>query len=332
MQAEPPAEAAPWRPHVWAGAGVLGKGARSFVSLDTACAQTGSGEWGTIPSLPQALCTSQRVCWDHHVEGAIGNSTKGLADNVEETASHSLNHAYSPASSVSASGIRSMHACSVSSDSLQPCGRSPSVSSARGIQESGERRGNGRKGRGGSRATGQRALPTFSLNKKASGPALRLPRHLEPRGSGFSAWREELLLRSVLAWGSGSSVLWGGALGSCFTFTVGSVTDSYVLFSKFSSSLWKLHMFSSVNPTPKLNEATSFNLDSSIFIPTVMISYGSEALIGSYIWFWWIKPMETNLLLSARGEYMVDRIFQSMDSDGKNNTKGIHGDGKAGST
>ena len=29
--------------------------------------------------------------------------------------------------------------------------------------------------------------------------------------------------------------------------------------------------------------------------------------------------METNLLLSARGEYMVDRIFQSMDSDGKNN-------------
>ena len=42
--------------------------------------------------------------------------------------------------------------------------------------------------------------------------------------------------------------------------------------------------------------------------------------------------METNLLLSARGEYMVDRIFQSMDSDGKNNTKGIHGDGKAGCT
>ena len=125
MQAEPPAEAAPWRLHVWAVDGMLGRGARSFVSLDTACAQTGSGERGTIPSPPQALCTSQRVCRDHHVEGAIGNSTKGLADNVEGTANHSLNHAYLPASSVSASRIRSMHACSVASvisDSLQPYG------------------------------------------------------------------------------------------------------------------------------------------------------------------------------------------------------------------
>ena len=44
------------------------------------------------------------------------------------------------------------------------------------------------------------------------------------------------------------------------------------------------------------------------------------------------KTMETNLLLSVRGEYMVERISQSMESEGENNTKSIHGDGKAGST
>lgn len=37
-------------------------------------------------------------------------------------------------------------------------------------------------------------------------------------------------------------------------------------------------------------------------------------------------------LLSASKEYMVDRIFQSMQFKGENNTEGIHGDGKAGDT
>lgn len=37
-------------------------------------------------------------------------------------------------------------------------------------------------------------------------------------------------------------------------------------------------------------------------------------------------------LLSASKEYMVDRIFHSVEFKGENNTEGIHGDGKAGST
>lgn len=37
-------------------------------------------------------------------------------------------------------------------------------------------------------------------------------------------------------------------------------------------------------------------------------------------------------LLSASKEYMVDGIFHSMEFKGENNTEGIHGDGKAGST
>lgn len=36
--------------------------------------------------------------------------------------------------------------------------------------------------------------------------------------------------------------------------------------------------------------------------------------------------------MSANEEYMVDRIFQSMKFNTENNTEGIHGDGKAGSS
>lgn len=43
------------------------------------------------------------------------------------------------------------------------------------------------------------------------------------------------------------------------------------------------------------------------------------------------KTIKANLLLSAREKYMVGRIFQSMESELENNTKGIHGDEKAGS-
>lgn len=43
------------------------------------------------------------------------------------------------------------------------------------------------------------------------------------------------------------------------------------------------------------------------------------------------KTVEVQLL-SASKEYMVDRIFQSMEFKGENNTEGIHGDGKAGGT
>lgn len=38
------------------------------------------------------------------------------------------------------------------------------------------------------------------------------------------------------------------------------------------------------------------------------------------------KAVKTNLLLSAREEYMVDKPLQSMESEGGNDTKGIRGD------
>lgn len=88
------------------------------------------------------------------------------------------------------------------------------------------------------------------------------------------------MLRSVLAGGSESFVLWGGDSEPCFTSTVGAVIDISVFFFKnLRLLLATVHVF--FRKPPKLNEATSFNLYNSIFIPTVMISYGSEALIGS---------------------------------------------------
>lgn len=43
------------------------------------------------------------------------------------------------------------------------------------------------------------------------------------------------------------------------------------------------------------------------------------------------KTVKVNLL-SASEEHMVERLFQSMEFNGENNIKGIHGDGNAGSS
>lgn len=80
------------------------------------------------------------------------------------------------------------------------------------------------------------------------------------------------------------------------------------------------------NLLSKLNEATSFNL----YQLNIYTNYDDLLWIRSSDWQTHMvlmnKAVKTNLLLSAREEYMVDKAFQSMESERDNDTKGIHSD------
>lgn len=76
----------------------------------------------------------------------------------------------------------------------------------------------------------------------------------------------------------------------------------------------------------KLNEATSF----SLYQLNIYTNCDDLLWIRSSDWQTHMvlmnKSVKTNLLLSAREEYMVDKTFQSIESGRDNPPGGIHGD------
>lgn len=83
---DPPAEVAPWQRHIWAGDGMLSRGASSFVRTGyVMCTdmawKTGNHSQPTSDPqhLPEDLLRPQ-IIW---LKELSGNSTKGLADNAE---------------------------------------------------------------------------------------------------------------------------------------------------------------------------------------------------------------------------------------------------------
>lgn len=166
----------------------------------------------------------------------------------------------------------------------------------------------------------------FPLNEKPSGPA-----PVFPRTPGTQGWVARCLaggpfaFRHLLAQGSRNSTVRWGLRALSYLHTCSRRRALCAILKILKRLMQFAHAFLS-HLLSKLNEATSFNL----YQLNIYTNCDDLLWIRSSDWQTHMvlvnKSVKTNLLLSAREECMVDKTFQSMEPEGENDTRGIHGD------